>query len=146
MGPKAEIDAMKDDSDVELSSRDAVDSRGISLHLARYKFAKAVPGTPQWFRAVDELEQVLKERQAADEIFARIFAAMPHTGTDSDLQLPNKCTRKVLDNFQDQCEPFNSYSLKYARPLVELCSTYSSSAIGMQMSIACGVHLEELIV
>merc|ERR1712151_204264 len=52
--PKVEVDAISDDSDVEAPWRDAVDSRDIELHLARYKFARAVRGTSEWLRTVDE--------------------------------------------------------------------------------------------
>lgn len=99
----------------------AVDSRDIALH---YYYNKVMRDpSPENHKA---LQAEITHRLEVDALFDRIFDAdhMESVRSGETAVIQNfDCYRSMIETFEEKCEKFDDYSLKYAKAFVHECET-----------------------
>lgn len=157
-----------DHSDATLGEGSEVDAHDINLVLAFYRYLRSAPGDKRSALA-SELVQQVQEREAADQVFARIrdlyelqvgrpLLAVEATPTDNVYE----CYEHSVNLFKRKCgltlaipkatedregSPslfgggFSTYSVKYAGVFMDMCvNELDTEAMKVIIGQACGGH------
>eukprot|EP00937_MAST-01D_sp_MAST-1D-sp2_P003583 g3583.t1 len=117
--------------------KDAVDSRDIDLVVAFYAYLRATCPMKK-SAAAEALAALVEAREAADARFGALLGALPKGGAlRADRRDVQACQHMVVDTAEAHCGAFDSYSLKFTKPLVDACLTHSHDEIHAQLLKAC---------
>lgn len=157
-----------DKSEASTASDSSVDAHDIDLVVAFYRYLRASPGEHRRSLAAQLVEQV-REREAADAVFARVHALFEqHAGHSLQIsettgdQDDSDCIETASQVFEVACDGlkpasltskdsgeesrligsgFSSYSIKYAGTLADLCAaSLSMDEIEDILCRACAVE------
>ena len=123
---------MINEAEIERKNTFAVDSRDVKLHYFYNKVMK--DSTPENHAA---LQAELSHRMKIDNIFETAFGQehMDIVRAGETAKVQNfECYRTLIDHFENQCEKFDDYSLKYAKALVQECET-NTYLLGIDASL-----------
>ena len=124
---------MVDEAAAERKNTFAVDSRDVKLHYFYNKVMKNP--TPENHAA---LQAEIAHRVEVDALFDKMFDAehmeLVRAGKTANVQNFD-CYRSMIDTFEEKCEKFDDYSLKYAKAFVQECET-NTYKLGLESSLA----------
>ena len=113
-----------------------VDSRDVKLAVLQRRYLESGSAEDKEYWK-EKVEIELRDRNKIDIIFNEIFECLYGENVDMnrmvnvvDMNIMEwDCYKRVYEEFEDKCEPFTDYSMRYVKYLADLCQTVETDEI-----------------